>query len=411
MLLRVFPIFLVLFPRLGSTSPSNTTHNGTNGAVFPRAYPRDVYLIIEFKPDGGTWLSSDPIEVFPSHSFLYVTGTEQDGPLKIEISTDTTLPYDQALHIRVLDLTPANRDKVYIDNPDAGRAVVWQAGVSYSNRDFIDPETGSGFAAKAWAYDNVYRTGTGNFGRINTCNTFLQRLIEDNIGVQIHPRAWSYYMKAKKWTEEINLKGETTVIKELRLVTANTAGGPNFKRSWEISPLCAPHKSKRAGTCDAKVVPTDGESSSKVEPSSEQNELARDPIASSLPDSELNLDQDDTAVVDRATAASAEASISKVQKSKVVLARAGGKLTAYLAVGKEALTALNVAGSVAGAIFVILDFVEHNWVGGAVGAAGALAGVAIGFAVTGPLGWIIGGAVAGLFASKRSSLHVFALTI
>ena len=54
------------------------------------------------------------------------------------------------------------------------------------------------------------------------------------------------------------------------------------------------------------------------------------------------------------------------------------------------------------AAFVILDLVNKNWVGGAIGGVGLAVGVAAGFAISGPVGWIIGGLIAGLFASKSS---------
>ena len=69
---------------------------------------------------------------------------------------------------------------------------------------------------------------------------------------------------------------------------------------------------------------------------------------------------------------------------------------------KEALHALGIAGTVVGASFVILDFIDHNLVGGVFGAVGLAAGIAAGALVAGPLGWIIGGAITALFGSKFS---------
>lgn len=71
----------------------------------------------------------------------------------------------------------------------------------------------------------------------------------------------------------------------------------------------------------------------------------------------------------------------------------------YTMVGKEVLVALDLVGSIVGAVFVILDYVNHEWVGAALGSAGLITGLAIGLAVSGPVGWVVGGAVAALFAS------------
>lgn len=87
----------------------------------------------------------------------------------------------------------------------------------------------------------------------------------------------------------------------------------------------------------------------------------------------------------------------------VGLAKADGALKTFTMVGKEALGALGVAGTVVGAAFVILDFVGHNWVSGAIGGIGLVAGTAAGMAISGPIGWVVGGAIMALFASKLSS--------
>ena len=82
--------------------------------------------------------------------------------------------------------------------------------------------------------------------------------------------------------------------------------------------------------------------------------------------------------------------------------KVSGELKSITTVGKDALIALDVAGDLVGAAFVILDFVDHNWVGGAIGLAGVAAGIATAAAISGPVGWAVGGAIAAFFASKPS---------
>ena len=77
-------------------------------------------------------------------------------------------------------------------------------------------------------------------------------------------------------------------------------------------------------------------------------------------------------------------------ETESTMARVGSDLKTLTAIGKEALNALGIAGTVVGASFVILDFIDHTWVGGAIGAVGLAAGIAAGALVAGPLGWIIG---------------------
>ena len=73
-------------------------------------------------------------------------------------------------------------------------------------------------------------------------------------------------------------------------------------------------------------------------------------------------------------------------ETEYTMARVGSDLKTLTAIGKEALNALGIAGTVIGASFVILDFIDHNWVGGAIGAVGFAAGIAAGALVAGPLG-------------------------
>ena len=91
--------------------------------------------------------------------------------------------------------------------------------------------------------------------------------------------------------------------------------------------------------------------------------------------------------------------ISTDKGVRFTLSRVGGKLQTFTAVSREALGVLGVAGSIVGAVFVIIDFVDHNWVGGGIGAAGITAGVLAGVLISGPAGWIIGGAITALFLS------------
>ena len=89
-------------------------------------------------------------------------------------------------------------------------------------------------------------------------------------------------------------------------------------------------------------------------------------------------------------------------ETKSTMARVGSDLKTLTAIGKEALSALGIAGIIVGASFVILDFIDHNWVGGAIGAVGLAADIAAGALIAGPLGWIIGGAITAFFGSKLS---------
>ena len=123
------------------------------------------------------------------------------------------------------------------------------------------------------------------------------------------------------------------------------------------------------------------------------DELAANPKYENTPSEMTDLSDDDTLI--KVPAGGMPTSTD----TSVTMARVAGELNTLTAIGKEALNALGIAGAIVGAAFVILDFIDHNWVGGAIGAVGLAAGIATGALVAGPLGWIIGGAIAALFAS------------
>lgn len=93
----------------------------------------------------------------------------------------------------------------------------------------------------------------------------------------------------------------------------------------------------------------------------------------------------------------------KDSKPKSTVLKAEGALKTFTTVGKAALVALGVAGDPVGAAFVILDFVDYDWVGGAVGLISVVACAAAAAAVSGPVGWVVGGVIAAFFASKPPS--------
>ena len=394
MLLHYSTLFLALLFALARTLPSDPHQTGKNSILFPRDTPRDVSLLIDFRSTSYT--TKDGTTVFPCHSALLVAGTNQEGPLKIEIADDLALAPRAGLNIRVSDLTPANTGKKYRDT--AFRVNLKQMETHYTNKDFMDPETGKGLVADAWAQDHVYRAGPANAGNINTCNTFLQRLIEGKLGGRLTPRAHEFYDGSRVWTEEVSRESISRDVQDVRLETVS-ANGLNIEKKFVLNAVCGNGKSKRGEACNAKVSAVDDKPPTKVDELSQRNELAVDPIASSLPESELALGNEHE-LTDKAPPTDAFSTRDK--ETQISLARAGGTLTSFTAVSKEALGALGIAGTVAGAVFVIIDFVDHNWVGGAIGAVELAAGIAAGFALSGPLGWVVGGAIAVLFASTLS---------
>ena len=125
------------------------------------------------------------------------------------------------------------------------------------------------------------------------------------------------------------------------------------------------------------------------------NELIFNDRFKNFPPEELDIAASDTF----GAKSLASAKLSDGDKTvKVGLARNAGVLKTFTSLSKNALAALGIVGQFAGAAFVILDFVNHEWKGAAIGAVGLAAGIGAEIAISGPIGWVIGAAIALFFA-------------
>jgi hypothetical protein len=95
---------------------------------------------------------------------------------------------------------------------------------------------------------------------------------------------------------------------------------------------------------------------------------------------------------------SASTSLEDTGTTELAMMRVNNVTSTLTLVGKEAASAAGAAGVALGAAFVILDFVDGNWIGGGFGAAGLALGSLATAAVGGPIGWLVGGLVTALFA-------------
>ena len=375
---HVLPCILVSLFGLASSLYLDVSQGNNYKHLLPRvAASRDVWVIAElvelpiYAQDG--WIE------FPMHTFLFVTGTSTDGPLKIEIAQDNNLnPY-----IRVKDFTTAGTGNIIPGKPSDSR--VLQGQTRLTNQAFLDPDQGTGVVTDALYEDAIYRIGPNYIGNLNTCQDFVRRIVA-RLGLPLAG-------ETQHWFNEFNQHG----VRSYRIsgsmaleVTQYVEGDQNILKGSFDTPtnLCQAGTPKRDGACSNTPI------KGNEQLLGGKNELAFNEDASSLPADILDVTSTD---VIPTQALPADLGGSDV---KVSIVRNAGALTRYITIGKEVVAGLGVAATVAGAVFVILDFVNGNWVGGAIGAVGMAAGLAAGFALSGPIGWIIGGAIAALFASK-----------
>ncbi len=393
--LQYVPHSIVFFSVLTHSFPYEPPTAQSHGQLLPRVgegsgKQRDVFLHFKYVPIGPV-TKSDGTTVFSSHSALYIEGNKKDGLLKIEITVTPNKEYE----LRYYDMTTALNGVG--KKPSSLKKIFKQGTTTMNNDEFLDRQ-GTGPVWDALVKDSTYRSGAPNKDKLNTCPNVNTRIL-NNIGIQVSPEAQQNSDLYDTHSFIVEKKEITKPIRKIQVEAPAAKKRSKVIREHAIDPAApgesgCKRKTKRTGDCTVKPITTEGGETTPM-----QNELAAYDIASQIPADGLDI----TATDPDQDAPAGKPPAEDTKGTKVSVVRAGGTFTSFMAVGKEALGALGVAGTVVGAVFVILDFVQHDWVGGAIGGIGLAVGVAAGFAVSGPVGWVIGGATAALFASMFSS--------
>ena len=377
---HVLPCILLSLFGLASSLYLDVSQGNNHKHLLPRVgASRDVWVIAQLVelPIYG----QDGYVEFPMHTYLFVTGTSTDGPLKIEIATDNNNnPY-----IRVKDFTTAGTSNFVPGGPDDSR--VLQGQTRLTNQAFLDPDQGTGVVTDALYEDAIYRIGTKYIGNLNTCQDFVKRIVA-RLSLPLAGATQNWFDKFDQ--HGVRSYGDVSQAMEVTQYVEGVDGNTNTLKASFDTPtnLCQVGTPKRDGACSNTPI------KGNEQLLGGKNELALNEDASSLPADVLDVTSTDV-IPTQALPADLGGSDLKVS-----IVRNAGALTRYITIGKEVVAGLGVAATIAGAVFVILDFVDGNWVGGAIGAVGMAAGLAAGFALSGPIGWIVGGAIAALFASK-----------
>ena len=360
-------------------------------SIFSRApkgsgRPRDVNLRLYFKYDTKS-TKPNGMTTFAYHTALEIDESKADPKLKMDIV------FEGADTIWRCWLNP---DKP----PKAGELVIKQGQTTLTNEEIIGKD-GTGPAWTALVEDPEYRTGPTNKDKMNTCHNFVSRMLR-NMDIQVTD-------EAQKWMtaydNENKAKDQVDRVKSL-VVLETSQGKKGVMTTKAIQKFIVPPGGgkkgckKRDGACPKAIVTDGGDDGSRPW----KNELItlKDQLGM-VPEDFLDPPESDFAADAKPPPPD---TISGPKGATVGFAKADGALKTFTMVGKEAFGALGVAGTVVGAAFVILDFVGHNWVGGAIGSIGLLAGTAAGIAISGPIGWVVGGAIMALFASKSSFMII-----
>ena len=378
---HVLPCVLVSLVGLASSLYLDVSQRDHHKHLLPRVGElRDVWVIAQLV-DIPIYGQNGFVQ-FPMHTYLFVSGNSQDGPLKIEIATDN----NQNPYIRVKDFTTAGTSSYVPGRP--GDSVIKQGVTSLTNQEFLDPDEGDGVVSDALYDDAIYRIGPGYMRDLNTCQNFVWRVLY-RLNIALDP-------ETKHWFQQfdnhgVRSYGDVSRAMEVTQYVEGVDQRTNILRGSFDTPtdLCrVGTPPKRDGACSNTPI------KGKEQLLGGKNELALNEWASSMPADVLDVTSTDV-IPTQALPADADGS-----NVKVSIVRNAGALTRYITIGKDVVAGLGVAATVAGAVFVVLDFVDGDWVGGAIGAVGIAASLAAGFALSGPLGWVVGGAIAALFASK-----------
>ena len=357
-----------------------------SGQLSRRGGERGVWVLGNTRPWTLTTFS-DGTTGFFVHSSVWYGGTDTDGPVKVEIAINTDvapmLP-DVGLHLRILNLPTSESGK---EPPIQGNREIFKIGTTtMTNDDLFDFSKMEGFLTTEFFEDANYRVGESSASDINDCNTYVRRLLAA-MNMELPKRLSNILAGSDRWQGV-----QRNLNVDIKYVGYLSDGNPKPQViKLQLEEGCEGGSKMKREACSL-TLDNEGEKG----PGTFYDELALYDEYKNIPSDMTDLSDDDTLVETPAGGMPTDV------ETESTMARVGSDLKTLTAIGKEALSALGIAGTIVGASFVILDFIDHNWVGGAIGAVGLAADIAAGALIAGPLGWIIEGAITALFGSKLS---------
>ena len=194
------------------------------------------------------------------------------------------------------------------------------------------------------------------------------------------------------WSENFNSNNfNRRVTRAIQLTATDDPTNPRAQ-TYDLDQACGSsrHKFVKREVCPR---PTDEK---PKDPLGGRNTLSLEKdIAYGYPsDDDLDFTKTEKSELTPDTKRGPQLDMEKIENRKITLVRIKGELKSFLSAAKPALQAAAVVGEFLGAIVVILDFVSGNWVAGALGAVGLVAGAVAGLVASGPIGWAIAAAIA-----------------
>ena len=401
---------------------TSSRHNARDASA------REVFLILDhrLKPEFDSVTRESTLL---AHSELHITGTATDGPLRLSISS-----FDHVFFAKVMDWTTANSNQPLGANSKAynARRIVPLGSTGVTNEAIFDPSTGNGLVLDAIRsdFEDGYASG------VKGCIAFA-RSMSSRLGLTVPSDTEAYLAKAQTilsrsiwavsqerlpvmYQQLTGWKDSTKppqrafyaqAFDDKDQLSLKQAEGP-FESDGD--PII-PEQSSEWGKWLANVMEYTDEHSLGLDPDpvlQPWDEFA--PNQQTLSSELSNLEKADP----KLSVESGEVSTTTPEQvpvqdmlpdRAVALARTGGSLSNIPLFTSELVAGITktigVVAALAGPAFIILDLVEHNWVGAGFGIAGLVAGVAASLAIAGPLGWFVGGLVTALFAILPSLVN------
>ncbi|MCJ1475097.1 hypothetical protein MMC13_003757 [Lambiella insularis] len=374
--------------------PGRPTPNPNNPHLMPNA-PRAVWLISDQMPApwtfiGGSYGNSPQMN---SHYSVHVGGNAENGPMRITMKNSSGV-----IAVDATDWGVNNAAQPIGLAPTAQRIrdVVEMGKWIGNNKDLMDPEKGLGLVAKAWAENRVYEAGFSGCGRLAVAVLGLMK-------IKIPPHMVQRLQGGNEFMKMIGAKSARVQNVQIRYNQLLEWGKSTVQRNaWGLKGASGSEAPTRPPPLELEHLPAakspSVDVSAEVEdefwvvPTQEDRPV---PIALPFQESEAAAKNfKPAAVTDLAKAASGG--------SVFMLARASGVRSLISVTTAQAVKGLQGAAVALGPVFVILDFLHGDWVGGALAAVGTALATAesvveMTVADLGPVGWLADIVITALF--------------
>ncbi|MCJ1486192.1 hypothetical protein MMC06_006368 [Schaereria dolodes] len=345
--------------------------------------PRTVYAIADNLPDPWAVLggSSGADAMMSTHMSMHIAGNTNDGPLRLTMKKQNgTVGFD------AIDWGIKHSSDPLNLQAQAGRVSnlveigTWVG----ANKDIIDATTGKGILQEAAKSILPYKTGSSGCAQ-------LFAALAKSLNIALPPQLTKLIGVSGAVLAAIGATSEVVASPPLRLSTVLDFNSPTMARTlWSFADPDNPFLVTPANA----QVDTSGDLEDEADhiPNTDKPLPVAQPIQETTGDLVKPFSSNDLVE-------SKGGSTGTDGGGQYILARANQAKSLISMTTQDVAGKLGIAGMAAAPVFIILDFADGNWVGGAIALAGLIVGAAeLAFVSAGPVGWLIDGIITTFFA-------------